>query len=167
VVLLNVGNDFCASLPLFVTLMLHTIVRHLSNALDVSLGRRHGADSPPANRTNARPGSADAHVQVQAWKEAWVAGAQARWSGAPFVKNPHQPRSSAAAAWGAGWRWAEQQPDRRRPEVVRFAHPYRRSTDTPSRVIRSARAGAVGLSVLTLAGWLWQIRRNRNSTRRP
>jgi hypothetical protein len=96
-----------------------------------------------------------------------VAGAQARWSGAAFVKNPHEPRSSAAAAWGAGWRWAEQQPDRRRPEVVRFAHPYRRSTDTPTRVIRSARAGAVGLSVLTLAGWLWQIRRKRNSTPSP
>jgi hypothetical protein len=28
-------------------------------------------------------------------------------------------------------------------------------------MVRSAQAGAVGLSVLTIAGWLWQIRRQK------
>jgi hypothetical protein len=140
--------------------MLHTLVRYVSNAVDASLKRW------PANRGGSTIEGASSRTdsqghRVQTWKEAWAGGARARWSGTGFIHNPHEPRSPSAAAWAAGWRWAEQQPDRRRSDVVRLAHPYRRSTDTPARVIRTARAGAVGLSVLTLAGWLWQMRRKR------
>lgn len=99
---------------------------------------------------------------VREWKQAWNKGAQARWSGKPFT-NPHPAGSPRAAAWTAGWQWAERQPDRRQPTVVRFAHPLRRNTDTTARLARTAQAGAVGLSVVTLVGWMWQMRRRRVS----
>jgi hypothetical protein len=146
--------------------MLHTFVRYVSTAIDGSLSRRpaHRRASAADGVSPHESGGADTQgVRVQVWKDAWAAGARARWTGVAFDRNPHELKAPSAAAWSAGWRWAEHQPDRRRAEVVRFAHPYRRSTDTPTRVIRSARAGAVGLSVLTLAGWLWQIRRKRKS----
>lgn len=99
---------------------------------------------------------------VREWKQAWTQGAHARWSGdAPT--NPHQSGSAREAAWSAGWHWAERQRDRRHPEVVRFAHPLRRNTDTTGRLIRTAQAGAVGLSVVTLIGWVWQMRRRKVS----
>jgi hypothetical protein len=44
---------------------------------------------------------------------------------------------------------------------VRFAHPHRRRADRSSRLVRSAQAGAVGLSMVSIAVWLWQIRRQR------
>jgi hypothetical protein len=78
-----------------------------------------------------------------------------------LLLNPHEPGSSRAAAWRAGWHWAEDQPDRRHPDLVRFAHPHRRRADRSSRLVRSAQAGAVGLSMLTIAAWLWQIRRHK------
>ena len=98
---------------------------------------------------------------VREWKQSWVKGAQSRWSGVSVSANPYPSGSFRAAAWMAGWRWADQQPDRRQPNVVRFAHPERRVTDTRSRLMRGAQAGAVGLSVMTLIGWLWQMRRRR------
>jgi hypothetical protein len=99
---------------------------------------------------------------VREWKQAWTKGAQARWAGKPAA-NPHPARSSRAAAWTAGWQWADRQPDRREPNVVRFAHPLRRSNDTSARLARTAQAGAVGLSVVTLVGWMWQMRRRKVS----
>jgi hypothetical protein len=100
-------------------------------------------------------------AQVREWKRAWVRGAEGRWAGTSLLVNPHNPGSSRAAAWRAGWHWAEGQADRRQPGLVRFAHPHRRRADGSSRLVRSAQAGAVGLSMLTIAAWLWQIRRKR------
>jgi hypothetical protein len=107
--------------------------------------------------------SEDRHVRE--WQDAWTKGARARWSGGEPAGNPHQAGSRRAAAWVAGWQWAEQQPDRRQSQTVRFAHPYRRRDDTNSILLRSAQAGAVGLSALTALGWLWQSRRRRASRR--
>ena len=105
----------------------------------------------------ARPDDA----QVREWKRTWVSGAEARWAGTSLLLNPHEPGAFRAAAWRAGWHWAEDQPDRRHPDLVRFAHPHRRRADRSSRLVRSAQAGAVGLSMLTIAAWVWQIRRHK------
>lgn len=92
---------------------------------------------------------------VRQWKDSWAHGARARWSGAES-RSPHAPGSRRAAAWEAGWRWADRQPDRRRGQTS-LAHPHRRRTDTIPRLVRGARAGALGLSMLTLVGGLWRI----------
>lgn len=103
-------------------------------------------------------------AQVRAWKDAWVSGADARWRGTAYIRNPHPTGSAAAAAWSAGWRWAELQPDRRHQSHARLAHPYRRRTDTTSRLVRGAQAGAVGVSIVTLLAWMWQRRRQAAKT---
>jgi hypothetical protein len=121
------------------------------------------AGSVPSRVTAERAQPDDAHVRE--WKRTWVSGAESRWGGKPLPANPHKPGSSRAAAWRAGWHWADSQPDRRQPRAVRLAHQYRRRTDSPSRLVRSAQAGALGLSVLTIAGWLWQTRRQRGRNR--
>jgi hypothetical protein len=94
-------------------------------------------------------------ARVDEWKDAWRAGAQARWSGAPVHHNPHDERSPRRSAWAAGWQWASRQPDRRAGREVRFAHPSRRISDSSAVMMRR---GAVGLSVLTMLGWLWRAR---------
>jgi hypothetical protein len=114
----------------------------------------------PSTRS-ARSEAPDVHVQQ--WKGAWVTGAESRWAGASVLANPHNPGSTRAAAWRAGWHWADRQPDRRHPDNVRFAHGHRRRTDRSSPLVRRTQAGAVGLSMLTIAGWLWQIRRQRRA----
>ena len=106
-----------------------------------------------------RPDTSDDDAYVRRWKQSWTRGAQARWRGAVSGDNPHRAGSAAARAWEAGWAWAEQQPDRRTPSIVRFAVPHRRADDRLWTLRRSARAGAVGLSVFAVAGWLWQARR--------
>jgi hypothetical protein len=98
-------------------------------------------------------------VQVRKWKAAWSAGAQARWRGAPRHSTLNDSRSPAAAAWDAGWLWADRQPDRRVASRPRLAHPLRRDTDSPARLI--GRAGALGVSTFMLARWLWRARRKR------
>lgn len=103
------------------------------------------------------PPNDDAYVAQ--WKRAWTAGAQARWNGAPQGGNPHRSGSPMHKAWIAGWGWADKQPDRRIPSTVRFATPQRRAADRTSTLRRSAQAGAVGLSALAVAGWLWRGRR--------
>ena len=114
----------------------------------------------PATGTG-RPEPPDVHVQQ--WKGAWVSGAESRWGGASVLANPHNAGSTRAAAWRAGWHWADRQPDRRQPDNVRFAHGHRRRTDRSSHLVRRTQAGAVGLSMLTIAGWLWRIRRQRRA----
>jgi hypothetical protein len=118
----------------------------------------------------ADPRSFLAHIQrfrapddrvVRQWKECWAEGAHARWSDPLRPKNPYASGTRRAAAWDAGWNWAERQPDRRRGQTS-LAHPRRRRTDTIPRLVRGARAGALGLSVLTVFGGLWRIRRGRH-----
>ena len=108
-----------------------------------------------------RPSSADRRIHD--WQENWRRGAEARWSGQFSAVNPHPAGSDRAAAWMAGWDWAERRPNRRETTQSRLAHPHRRSTDTlPQLVVRHARAGAIGISAVTLLGSLWAIRRRRS-----
>jgi hypothetical protein len=120
------------------------------------------AAAPAVARSASRDAKRPDDAQVREWKAHWVKGAESRWAGSALVTNPHKPGSSRAAAWRAGWHWAELQPDRRQTNVVLLAHEYRRKTDTSARLVRSAQAGAVGLSMLTIAGWLWRTRRQRS-----
>jgi hypothetical protein len=131
------------------TVVLSELIRQLSGAITARRQRNHAEETDP-------------QVQLRQWKESWITGAQAKWAGTSAVRNPHQAGSRRAAAWEAGWRWAEQHPDRRHNSVARFAHPHRRSTDNSGHLVRRATAGAAGLSALTLAGWLWQMRRRGN-----
>jgi hypothetical protein len=121
------------------------------------------ASNPPIARASpaGHPEPADEHVQQ--WKGTWVDGAESRWAGTTVLANPYKAGSTRAAAWRAGWHWADRQPDRREPANVRFAHGHRRRTDGSSLLVRRTHAGAVGLSVLAVAGWMWEIRRQRRA----
>jgi uncharacterized protein (DUF2252 family) len=107
-----------------------------------------------------RTNDADA-VFVEAWKKAWIAGAEARWS-KTAAKNPFAVDPSRAA-WNAGHLWAADNPDRRTTNQIRLAHPLRRSTDTVSRAVRAAEIGAIGLGVLAAARWAWRRRGQREA----
>jgi hypothetical protein len=104
---------------------------------------------------------------VRIWKDAWVAGMEAHWSGSESSTNPHASPSAAASAWAAGWRWAAQQPDRRAKARERLAHPHRRSADKRPLPIRSVSATTVGISTVVMAGWLWKMRRTRRLAEMP
>ena len=135
-----------------------------SRAGSARTGGMTAASSEHPLRSSLRYRSQPDEARVREWKRTWVSGAESRWAGRSLLANPHKPGSSRATAWRAGWHWADGQPDRRRPGQVRFAHPHRRSTDASSRLVRRAQAGAVGVSMLTIAGWLWHIRRQRPRT---
>ena len=106
-----------------------------------------------------RPAS-ESDTFVDAWKKAWIAGAEARWSKSAAVKNPFASDPSRAA-WNAGHLWAADNPDRRTNNHIRLAHPLRRSTDKISRVVRAAEIGAIGLGMLAAARWAWRRRQDR------
>ena len=132
--------------------------------------RKSVTDFPSARRVLSwaracwlKPPAESPEGPFQTWKRSWALGANARWANTPMHANPNQPGSPGAKAWRAGWRWAEQQPDRRAIVRVRLAHPYRRWADHPSPVLQSARTAGVGVSTLVIAAWLWQIRAKRRS----
>jgi hypothetical protein len=103
----------------------------------------------------------DADTFVETWKKAWIAGAQARWRNAP-VANPF-PADPSRAAWNAGHTWAGDNPDRRRNNHARLAHPLRRSTDPSLRIMRTIEMGALGLGAVAAARWLWRRRRHQSN----
>ena len=103
--------------------------------------------------------------RIRDWKAKWRQGAENGWAGAPSAANPFPSGSPHHAAWAAGWNWAQKHPDRRRQVLSRLAHPHRRTNDTVARLVRGAKASAVGLSALTLMGALWDIRRRRARVR--
>jgi hypothetical protein len=89
---------------------------------------------------------------VAAWKAAWLDGANTAWAPDRPATNPH-PDGMARAAWDAGWKWAEQHPDRRANRAPRFAHPLRRATDSTlsASVRRAAAVGATGLTLYAIS----------------
>ena len=95
------------------------------------------------------------------------AGLDQRGAGAMVRKALHQPASrwivTAQPHGPQGGSGPSVSRTGGSPSVVRFAHPLRRNTDTTARLARTAQAGAVGLSVVTLVGWMWQMRRRRVS----
>jgi hypothetical protein len=137
-------------------------VAHLADetkAADVKTDQSKNGRRSIRDWLRLRRAPVDDDTYVTRWKQTWAGGAEARWRGRAGTDNPHPPDSAFATAWSAGWRWADQQPDRRKPSSVRFAVPQRRAADRVSPLRRSARAGAVGLSVVAVAGWLWQTQR--------
>jgi acyl transferase domain-containing protein len=106
-----------------------------------------------------RRAASESDTFVHAWKKAWMAGAEARWSNLS-MKNPHASDPSRAA-WNAGHLWAADNPDRRITNHIRLAHPLRRSTDSVPRVVRAVQIGAIGIGVLAAARWAWRQRRHR------
>lgn len=69
------------------------------------------------------------------------------------------------AAWDAGWKWAEQNPDRRSNRAPRFAHPRRRAMDS-TLTASLKRAAAVGATGVTLYAISKALRRWSRSPRR-
>ena len=108
-----------------------------------------------------RIASQNTDKQVREWRRHWERGADARWFGTSNGVNPYPSGSSRASAWSAGWSWAEHHADRRKPDVARLAHRYRRNSDTLVRLVRRANRGAVGVSALTMIAAVWRIRRRR------
>ena len=130
-------------------------VSSLEGFLTMAIGARRVLDNL------RRIASQNTDKQVRGWRKHWERGADARWSGTSNGVNPYRSGSSRASAWSAGWRWAERHIDRRKPDAVRLAHSYRRSSDTLVRLVRGANAGAVGVSALTMIAAVWEIRRRR------
>jgi hypothetical protein len=93
-------------------------------------------DSKPAASTDAL---------VAAWKTAWMHGAQAAWRAMPSGANPHAT-GQERSAWDAGWRWAQQHPDRRTHGTPRLAHRHRRANDSTPHLTRALQIGAVGVT---------------------
>jgi hypothetical protein len=83
---------------------------------------------------------------VAAWKAAWMKGAQAAWETRPAHANPHAT-GQERSAWDAGWRWAQQNPDRRNHGTPRLAHRHRRALDSTGPLTRALQLGAVGVTV--------------------
>ena len=100
---------------------------------------RHGQKSP-----------IDTDAIVAAWKNAWMEGAEARWHAKPVTANPHAT-DREFAAWEAGWRWADQNPDRRNHDTSRLAHPHRRVNDSTKPLTRALQVGAAGVTVFWLS----------------
>ena len=85
---------------------------------------------------------------VAMWKAAWLKGTNAAWSPRRPARNPYKDEMERAA-WDAGWKWADQNPDRRTNRAPRFAHPRRRATDL-TLAASFRRAAAVGATGVTL-----------------
>jgi len=83
---------------------------------------------------------------VAAWKTAWMNGAQEAWRSMPSGANPHAT-GQERSAWDAGWRWAQQNPDRRTYGTPRLAHRHRRANDSTAPFTRALQLGAMGVTV--------------------
>lgn len=101
-----------------------------------------------------RPGTppvADPDAQVTRWKDQWLAGATAKWTSGIAAANPHKPELAGLehAAWEAGAKWADENPDRRRNQGLRLAHPHRRASDAKLGISlkRAATLGATGVAL--------------------
>jgi len=114
---------------------------------------RHGNSASVAN-TDAL---------VAAWKAAWMTGAHARWKARPSDANPHAT-GRQRSAWDAGWRWAQQNPDRRNSGTPRLAHRRRRANDSTAPLTRALQVGAVGVTVFWVSRALHRWARD---ARRP
>ncbi len=94
----------------------------------------------------------EAEMLVATWKAAWLKGANAAWANTKPLSNPFETERERAA-WQAGRKWAEQNPNRRADRAPRFAHPLRRATDATlsASLKRAATVGATGVTVYALS----------------
>jgi hypothetical protein len=126
--------------------------------MSVSVSNQPAGNVTPLNRfpaTQAVQSASDAFVDV--WKKSWLAGADACWrnqsSTNPNAQDPER------AAWQAGWSWAQANPDRRKKQAQRLAHPGRRATDPTRPVARAVKIGAWGIGGIgLLAASRWALR---------
>ena len=88
----------------------------------------------------------DTDVLVATWKAAWLKGAQGQWEAASSEANPYAA-GHERMAWEAGWRWAQQNHDRRNNGVPRLAHRRRRAGDSTAPLTRALQVGAMGVTV--------------------
>jgi hypothetical protein len=88
----------------------------------------------------------DTDALVAAWKAAWMNGARAHWEAKASGANPHAT-GQERSAWDAGWRWAQQNPDRRNHHTPRLAHRRRRATDSTAPLTRALQVTAMGVTV--------------------
>jgi hypothetical protein len=126
----------------------------------------HGRGSrwaPFWRRHGPRPADNPDHV-VALWKAAWLNGANARWKAVPSEANPHA-NGQERRAWDAGWRWAEQNPDRRSHRVSRLAHRRRRASDSTPHLTRALGLSALGVTVFLISRALhrWGKRTSQQS----
>jgi len=101
---------------------------------------------------------------VATWKAAWLKGAHAAWGSHRPVANPYHTEMERAA-WQAGWKWAELNPDRRSNRAPRFAHPRRRAMDSSltASLKRAAAVGATGVTLYAISKALRRWSRVRES----
>jgi hypothetical protein len=100
-------------------------------------------------RHSPQPGD-NPDLLVANWKAAWSNGARAQWKAVSSDANPHAT-GQERLAWDAGWRWAEQNPDRRNQRVPRLAHRRRRASDSTPHITRTLGLGAIGLTVFLIS----------------
>ena len=144
-------------------LTLTSVTRDLTIAVvlsSVSAGDAPAAINPPTHGRGSRwalfwrrhssgPGD-NADLLVAKWKAAWLNGAKARWKALSSDANPHAT-GQERLAWDAGWRWAEQNPDRRSHQVSRVAHRRRRASDSTPHLTRALGVSAVGVTVFLIS----------------
>jgi hypothetical protein len=93
---------------------------------------------------------------VETWKAAWTEGCEAAWHGTAIGAVPYR-RGRRRDAWHAGWHWATTNPGPRSDNGAGVdTRIYRRGEDP---ALRAAAGGAVGLTVVAAARWLWRARR--------
>ena len=107
-------------------------------------------------RHDQRESPVDTDAIVAAWKHSWIEGAEARWHAKPVNDNTHAT-DRERAAWEAGWRWADQNPDRRNHDTSRLAHPHRRANDSTKRFTRALQVGAAGVTVFWISRTLHRL----------
>jgi hypothetical protein len=118
-----------------------TVLAPASNGRDSGLLSRW----TPFWRRKPRP-VIDTDALVAAWKAAWMKGAHARWNAKLSNANPYAT-GQERSAWQAGWRWAEQHPDRRSYDPSRLAHRLRRADDSTTPLTRALQLTAMGVTV--------------------
>jgi hypothetical protein len=95
---------------------------------------------------------------VETWKAAWTEGCEAAWQGIAIGAVPYR-RGRRRDAWHAGWHWATTNPGPGPGNGGAIDTRIYRPGEDPRPVVRAAARGAVGLTVVAAARWLWRSRR--------
>lgn len=84
------------------------------------------------------------------------------WQYQNNATNPYDCEMQRAA-WNAGARWAEENPDRRTNRAGRFAHSQRRASDAklPYVLKRAVAVSATTLTLYAISKTLWRAKATR------
>jgi hypothetical protein len=110
-------------------------------------------------RWRLRKQTSSSEAQVARWKAAWLRGANAAWQHRNQATNPYDSEMQRAA-WNAGAKWAEENPNRRTNSAGRFAHPQRRASDAklPYMLKRAVAVSATTLTLYAISRTLWRAK---------